>query len=172
MARYDNRVQEETVSKTQRKKQMLELQELGSQLVELAEAQVAAMGLEPSLEQAVREAQRMRSHEAKRRQLQYIGRLMREVDAAPIRERLAAIEGHSAQATARHRRLEAWRERLLADDEALTEFATQHPGADVQKLRSLIRQVRHDKDAGKPLRGYRELFRLLKTIESSGTLPG
>jgi ribosome-associated protein len=172
MARYDNRVQDEIVSKTRRKKQMLELQDLGKQLVELPEAQVAAMGLEPALEQAVLEAKRMKSHEAKRRQLQYIGRLMREVDAEPIRARLAAIEGHSAQATARHRRLEAWRERLLADDEALTEFAAQYPGADVQKLRSLIRQVRHDRDAGRPLRGYRELFRLLKAIESSTTLPG
>lgn len=151
---------------------MLELQALGVALTELPEAQVEAMGLEPALEQAVLEAQRMKSREAKRRQLQYIGRLMRDVDAEPIRARLATLEGHSAQATARHRRLEALRERLLADDEALTEFASQYPGVDVQELRSLIRQVRHDRDAGRPLRGYRELFRLLKTIESTGTLPG
>jgi ribosome-associated protein len=171
MARYDNRVQEETVSKTQRKKQMLELQDLGKQLVELPEAQVAAMALEPSLEQAVLEAQRMKRHEAKRRQLQYIGRLMREVDAEPIRERLAAIEGHSAQATARHRRLEAWRERLLVDDEALTEFASQHPGVDLQKIRASIRNCRKEQKEGKPPRAFRELFRLLKAIESSTTLP-
>lgn len=151
---------------------MLELQALGARLVELPESQVAAMALEPRLEQAVLEAKRMKSHEAKRRQLQYIGRLMRAVDAEPIRARLAVVEGRSAQATARHRRLETWRERLLADDEALTEFASQYPGADLQELRSLIRQVRHDRDAGRPLRGYRELFRLLKTIESSTTLPG
>ena len=151
---------------------MLELQDLGKQLVELPEAQVAAMALEPRLEQAVLEAKRMKSHEAKRRQLQYIGRLMRGLDAGPIRERLAVLTGSSAQAAARHRRLEAWRERLLADDAALTEFASQYPGADLQELRSLIRQVRHDRDAGRPLRGYRELFRLLKTIESSTTLPG
>jgi len=165
-------VQEETVSKTRRKKQMLELQELGSQLVELPEAQVAAMALEPALEQAVLEARRMKSHEAKRRQLQYIGRLMREVDAEPIRERLAAIEGHSAQATARHRRLEAWRERLLADDEALTELATQYPQSDIQAVRTLIRNSRKEQKQGKPPRAYRELFRLLKAIESSTTLPG
>jgi len=172
MARYDNRVQEETVSKTRRKKQMLELQELGSQLVELPEAQVAAMALEPALEQAVLEARRMKSHEAKRRQLQYIGRLMREVDAEPIRARLAAIEGHSAQATARHRRLEAWRERLLADDQALTELATQYPQSDIQAVRTLIRNSRKEQQQGKPPRAYRELFRLLKAIESSTTLPG
>jgi len=165
-------VQEETVSKTRRKKQMLELQELGSQLAELPEAQVAAMALEPALEQAVLEARRMKSHEAKRRQLQYIGRLMREVDAEPIRARLAAIEGHSAQATARHRRLEAWRERLLADDQALTELATQYPQSDIQAVRTLIRNSRKEQKQGKPPRAYRELFRLLKAIESSTTLPG
>ena len=165
-------MQEETVSKTRRKKQMLELQELGSQLAELPEAQVAAMALEPALEQAVLEARRMKSHEAKRRQLQYIGRLMREVDAEPIRARLAAIEGHSAQATARHRRLEAWRERLLADDQALTELATQYPQSDIQAVRTLIRNSRKEQKQGKPPRAYRELFRLLKAIESSTTLPG
>ena len=172
MARYDNRVPDEIVSKTQRKKQMLELQDLGKQLVELPDAQLAAMELEPALEQAVLEARRMKSHEAKRRQLQYIGRLMRDVDAAPIRERLAALSGSSARAAAAHRRLEALRERLLADDEALTQFAAEHPGIDVQKLRSLIRQVRHDRDAGRPPRGYRDLFRLLKDLESSSSLPG
>jgi ribosome-associated protein len=177
MARYDTEVQDNGVSpgplsKTRRKKQMLELQDLGKQLVELPEARVAAMGLEAALEQAVLAAQRMKSHEAKRRQLQYIGRLMREVDAEPIRERLAAIEGHSAQATARHRRLEAWRERLLADDEALTEFASQHPGVDLQKIRASIRNCRKEQKEGKPPRAFRELFRLLKAIESSTTLPG
>jgi len=172
MARYDNRVPDEIISKTQRKKQMLELQDLGKQLVELPDAQLAAMELESALEQAVLEARRMKSHEARRRQLQYIGRLMRDVDAAPIRERLAALSGSSARAAAAHRRLEALRERLLADDEALTQFAAEHPGLDLQKLRSLIRQVRHDRDAGRPLRGFRDLFRLLKDLESSSSLPG
>ncbi|HZM33847.1 MAG TPA: ribosome biogenesis factor YjgA [Burkholderiales bacterium] len=172
MARYDNRVPDEIVSKTQRKKQMLELQALGERLVGLPEAQLAEMALEPQLEQAVLEARGVKTHEARRRQLQYIGRLMREVDATPIRERLAAISGTSARAGAAHRRLEALRDRLLADDEALTDFAARHPGADVQKIRSLIRQVRHDRDAGKPPRSYRELFRLLKDLESPGTLQG
>ena len=151
---------------------MLELQELGAALVELPESQLAAMALEPRLEQAVLEAKRMRSHEAKRRQLQYIGRLMREVDAEPIRARLATLEGHSAQATARHRRLESWRERLLADDEALTAFASRHPKIDVQALRTLIRNSRKEQKEGKPPRAYRELFRFLKALESSATLAG
>jgi ribosome-associated protein len=173
MARYDNSaMQDEIPSKTRRKKEMLELQSLGVALVGLPEAQIASLQLDARLDQAVLEAKRMKSHEARRRQMQYIGRLMREVDAGPIRARLAEVEGHSAQATARHRRLEAWRERLLAEDEALTEFASQYPKTDIQTVRTLIRNSRKEQKEGKPPRAYRELFRLLKAIESSATLPG
>lgn len=158
------RVSDELVSKTRRKREMLELQSLGAALVALPEAQLARMRLEAGLAQAVREARRIKSHEAKRRQLQYIGRLMREVEAEPIRAQLAAAEGHSAQAAAAHRRLEGWRERLLADDEALTRFAAEYPGADLQALRSLIRNARKEQKEAKPPRAYRELFRALKAI--------
>jgi ribosome-associated protein len=155
-------VQDELVSKTQKKREMLELQALGAALVALSESRLAGMQLDNALLEAVLEAKRIKSHEAKRRQLQYIGRLMREVDAEPIRAQLAALEGNSAQATAAHRRLEAWRERLLADDEALTAFAVEHPGTDLQSLRALIRNARKEQKEGKPPRAYRELFRMLK----------
>ena len=143
---------------------MHELQALGVALVALSEARLAEMNLGEDLRRAVLEAKRIRSHEAKRRQMQYIGRLMREVDPVPIRSRLAEIEGHSAQATARHRRLEAWRERLMADDGALTEFAAAFPGADLQALRTSIRNARKEQKEGRPPRAYRELFRILKAI--------
>ena len=123
-----------------------------------------------ALADAVREAKAMSSHEARRRQLQYIGRLMRDVDPAPIRARLDELTGQSAQATARHRRLEALRERLLEDDDALTEFCVSHPSIDLPALRSLIRNSRKEKKEGRPPRAYRELFRLLKSIESSTPL--
>jgi len=155
-------MQEEVVSKTRRKQEMHELQALGAALVELPEGRLRGLGLDENLLQAVHEARRMRSHGAKRRQLQYIGRLMREIDAAPIRAGLAAIEGHSAQVTARHRRAEAWRERLLGDDQALTEFAAAHPGADLQALRALIRNARKELKEAKPPRAARELFRLIR----------
>jgi len=168
----DDRSLQHPLSKTRRKKEMLALQALGVALVELPEAQLASMELAPELAQAVLEAKRIRSHEARRRQLQFIGRLMRSLDAEPIRARLAALTGRSAQAAARHRRLEAWRERLLADDAALTEFAARYPGADLQKIRVSIRNSRKEQKEGKPPRAYRELFRLLKDIESSTSLPG
>jgi ribosome-associated protein len=157
------------VSKTKRKQEMLALQSLGAKLVELPESQLDEMPMDDALREAVLEAKRIKSHEAKRRQMQYIGRLMRDVDAAPLRERLEAITGHSAQAAARHRRLEAWRERLLADDEALTAFAAEHPGADLQAVRTLIRNARKEQKQAKPPRAYRELFRLIK--ECSGSSP-
>jgi len=146
---------------------MHELQALGVALLKLPDAQLEALEMPDKLREALREGKRIKSHEARRRQLQYIGRLMREVDPAPLRARLAQIEGSSAQATARHRRLEAWRERLLADDEALTAFAADYPGADIQVLRTLIRNARKEQAGGKPPRAYRELFRVLKEIESS-----
>ena len=155
-------MQHEIVSKTKRKQEMHALQALGAALVSLPESQLRELSLGTSLFQALLDAKRIKSHEAKRRQMQYIGRLMREVDAEPIRERLAAIEGHSAQATAQHRRLEAWRERLVADDEALTEFAAAFPGADLQALRALLRNARKEMKEGKPPRAYREVFRFLK----------
>jgi ribosome-associated protein len=157
-------VDQEIVSKTRRKREMHELQALGTALVELPEPQLKAMGLAENLLRAVLEAKRIKSHEARRRQMQYIGRLMRGVDAAPIREALSEAEGHSAQAAARHRRLEAWRERLLADDEALTAFAVEYPRAEVQVLRTLIRNSRKEAAEGKPPRAHRELFRVLKAI--------
>ena len=145
---------------------MHELQALGAALVELSETLLKALAIDEHLRAAVLDAKRIRSHEAKRRQVQYIGRLMRDVDPAPIRAALAEIEGGSAQANARHRRLEAWRERLVGDDEALTAFAAEHPGADLQALRALIRNARKEQKEGKPPRAYRELFRVLKEIES------
>lgn len=159
------------VSKTRRKQEMHELQALGAALVELPETQLRAMDLSPELRQAVLEARRITSHEARRRQLQYIGRLMRDVDPAPIRARLESLEGSSAEATARHRRLEQLRERLLADDQALTDYVAAHPGADAQELRTLIRNARREQKEGRPPRAFRELFRTLKSLDAAAAAP-
>lgn len=154
------------VSKTQRKKEMHELQALGVELAELAESQIVDLAIPEHLREALLEAKRIKSHEAKRRQLQYVGRLMRDVDPAPIRAQLDALVGHSAQEAARHRRLEALREKLLADDEALTAYVADHAGADLQALRTLIRNARRERKEGKPPRAFRELFRLLKSLDA------
>ena len=163
-------MQDEIVSKTKRKREMHELQALGVALVELSESQLGF--LEEELRRAVLEAKRISAHEGRRRQMQYIGRLMRDIDPTPIRARLEEINGGSAQANARHKRLEALRGRLMADDAALTQFAATHPSADLQALRALIRNSRKEQKEGKPPRAYRELFRLLKSIEAATPLQG
>src|SRR5690242_13806327 len=104
--------------------------------------------------------------------MQYIGKLMRDVDPAPIRARVDALSGQSAQEGARHRRLEAQREKLLADDAALTEYVAAHGGADLQELRTLIRNARREQKEGRPPRAYRELFRVLKSLDAAAASAG
>ena len=155
-------MQDDIVSKTRRKKEMHALQALGASLVALSEAHLARIALPDELAAAVREARRLGSREARRRQVQYIGKLMRGLDPAPIRAQLAAMLGSSAEERARHQRLEHWRARLLEDDGALTEFADVHPQGDLQQLRALIRSARREQAEGRPPRAFREMFRVLR----------
>lgn len=155
-------MQPEIPSKTQRKRAMAELQCLGEALLELPRAQLQALALPEPLAEALAAAHRIASREARRRQIQFIGRLMRKVDPEPIRAALAEAEGRSAAARARLRRLERWRERLIADDAALTEFARAHPAAELQALRAAIRNARKEIAAGRPPRAQRALFRLIR----------
>jgi ribosome-associated protein len=156
--------EEERPSKTQRKRAMHELQAIGERLVELNSEQLAAMALPEGLHHAVEQAKRITRHEARRRQMQYIGRLMRDIDPEPIREKLKVWDGLSVEHTARLHLIERWRELLLEEDGALGELAKAHAGIDTQRLRALVRSVREDRDAGRPPRRYRELFRALRDI--------
>jgi ribosome-associated protein len=151
-------------SKTRRKKDMHALQALGTSLIDLAPTQIAEIDLPESLRAAVLEAQRIKSHEGRRRQLQYIGRLMRDVDPAPIRAKIDAWRGQSREATATMHAIERWRDRLLADEDALTAFIDAHPDGDVPHLRALIRNARAELIASKPPRAYRELFREIRRL--------
>ena len=160
-------MQDEIVSKTRKKREMLDLQKIGVELAALPPSQLDRMSIPEGLRKAISEAKKINSHGAKKRQMQYIGRLMRETDATPIRAQLDAINSGSAQSAAAHRRLEAWREKLLAGDDALTEFAAAFPDSDLQALRTLIRNTRKEQKEGKPPRSFRELFRLLKECSSS-----
>jgi len=158
-------MEEEFVSRSQKKREVEELQRLGAALVELPAAQLEALPLPAPLVKAVLEAQRIRSHEARRRQLQFIGKVMRGVDPAPVRAALAEVAGQSATARARQKRLEGWRERLIGDDAALTAFASENPGADLQVLRALIRNARKEIAESRPPRAQRELFRLIRECQ-------
>jgi ribosome-associated protein len=166
MARYhSSAMRDEIPSKTKKKQEMHELQKLGAALVGLSDAHFGNLALPEDLAHAVREARRMTGHEAKRRQMQYIGRLMREEgDAASIRSRLDVWNGTSVEETARLHLLERWRTRLLADDAALADLLAAHPGVDAQRLRTLIRNTKREAEAGKPPKSFRELFQELREI--------
>jgi len=154
-------------SRTQIKKQMTALQDLGAELVLLNADQLAEMALPETLHEAVTAAQRITRFEARRRQLQYIGRLMRHIDPEPIRARLERWSATSREHTARLHRIERWRERLLTEGAALADFAREYPRADIQRLRTLARNAQRERERNEPPRSYRALFKLLReTLET------
>ena len=155
---------DEGPSKTQRKNEAHARQELGAELVALSRDRLRQVDLPESLLDAVLAAQRITAHEGRRRQLQFIGKLMRNVDPAPIQARLDAWKSVSAEQVAHMHRIERWRDRLLAEPAALGELATEFPQADLQQLRTLIRNTQREREQNKPPKHYRAMFQLLRDI--------
>ena len=155
-------------SKSAMKRASKALQDLGAELAELGKERLAKVPIDEDLRDAVKDYQRFTAHEAKRRQLQYIGRLMRNVDPEPVRAALDAFRGVSAVETARMHKLEALRTRLLEDEKTLHEIAEKHPGVDLQQLRVMRRNALKEKELNKPPRAFRELFRVLRELETGG----
>jgi len=174
----------ERPSKTQLKKTMHELQSLGKELLELSDARLQSIPMSDSLRLALQELKRTRSHEGRRRQLQYVGKLMRRADAQPLREAVATQQLGPARETFALHEAERWRDRLLASDGALTDWLALHPESDAQSLRTLIRNARREAPEAAPPEGagraprkgrsYRELFRTLseQLREAAGASPG
>lgn len=154
----------EPVSKTHRKREMHARQDLGEELVGLREAQLAELDLPEKLLDAVLLAKRINKFGALRRQMQYIGRLMRDVDSVAIGAQLEAWKGKSRGATARLHLLERWRDRLIDSDNALADLATAYPGCDIQHLRTLVRNARREQALGAAPESARELFQALKAV--------
>ena len=166
---------DERPSKSQVKRAMHALLELGKQLVELPPERLKQLPLADKLYDAIREAQRINSREGRRRQIHYVGKLMRDARADDIRAQLDEWQRGSREQTAHLHRLEALREDLLADDQALTRLLAEHPGTDIQALRALIRAARREATAnaalppgGEPQRKhYRALYQALKNLLES-----
>lgn len=156
--------QELPLSKTKIKQQMHDLQHIGEQLAALNAEQLAELDLPERLLDAIREYKRINKFGAQKRQRQYIGKLMREVEPGPIVAKLEAWNGTSREHTVWLHRVERWRDRLLEEEEALTELMAEHPGADAQRLRALIRNAHKEKELNKPPKSYREIFQALKEI--------
>ena len=151
-------------SKSQLKREMTALQELGEELVGLSRERLAKIDMPERLRDAILDAQRITKHEARRRQMQYIGKIMRDIDAAPLRAAMDEIKGVSEAANIRQHQLERLRTRLMEDEAVFSEVARDYPGADMQHLRQLRRNAIKEAQQGKPPRAYRELFRELREL--------
>ena len=156
-------------SKSQLKRESHDLQELGEAVACLPDARLTATAMPDVLREAIIEYRRTRSHEGRRRQMQYIGKLMRSVDVEPMREAVAAARLGTALDALRLHEAEGWRTALMAGDDALTRWAAAHPAADLQRLRSLLRAARAEAqpDAGRGAatrqsRSHRELFLFIR----------
>ena len=151
-------------SKTQIKKQMHDLRDLGKELTELSKDQLAQLDIPDNLRDAILEMKSIKKFGAQRRQIQYIGKLMRGVEPAPIIAKLDVWKGRSIEHVAHAHQLERWRDRLMESDSALTQLLAEYPGADAQHLRSLIRNAHKEITLGKPPKNFRSLYQALKEI--------
>ena len=156
--------EDDFISKTRRKKQMSDLQDVGAELVALSAEQLARIEMPDNLREAVVEARRFTKHEARRRQIQYIGRIMRDIDAGPIVEQLAALKAPSKRQTALFHVAERWRTELIADPESIARFVREFPEADPHRIRALVDDAREEKRTARPPKQFRELFHVLTAI--------
>ncbi|PKO25041.1 MAG: hypothetical protein CVU35_06200 [Betaproteobacteria bacterium HGW-Betaproteobacteria-8] len=162
---------QEPISKTRRKAEMDALQDLGVKLTKLPSDKLTKLDLPERLLDAVKEAKRITSNGALRRQHQYLGSLMRDVETAPIIDQLQRWEGKHTEENAHFHQLERLRSRLLEDEDSLSEFLRDHPQADSQQIRTLIRNHKREVSANKPPKSSRELFKLLREIVETDNHP-
>jgi len=165
------RAEGEAASRSERKRESTRLQQLGAQLLPMRPDHLARLALPEQLIGALDEARRIHDFEGKRRQLQFIGKLMRQLDTAALEAIRAALDavqrGSAGEAMALHE-VEQWRARLIADDAALSQWVQRYPQSDSQQVRALLRQARRDAKAGLPGqaprhgKAYRELFQLVR----------
>jgi ribosome-associated protein len=151
-------------SRNELKKQMQDLQELGEAVASLPVDRLDKLKIDERLRDAIDELRRTRSFEGKRRQVQYIGKLMKLEDPEPLREAVASFRVGSATDTLALHQAEYWRDQLLAGDEALAEWVKAYPATDIQQLRSLVRSARKERlePGERHGRAYRDLFRMVK----------
>jgi len=154
-------------SKSELKRQMNELQKLGEQLVAEPRDRVKRVPMPEEVRDAILMCQTISNHEGRRRQLQYVGKMMRtlnEDEVAVIQRTIESWKGMSKAETAALHALERRRDKLLADDNALTALLEEHPQLDAQQLRTLIRNARKEQAENKPPKAYREIFQILKDL--------
>lgn len=156
---------EEWLSKTEVKRQMQALQDLGAKLTKLNQEQLDKLNLSSRLRSAIDEFHRIKSHGAQKRHLQYVGKVLRTEDADEIEHAIGLFEaGHQAHTQVFHK-LERWRDRLITDgNSALQEYVAEYPSADIQHIRQLIRNAQKEQSQNKPPAASRKLFKYLREL--------
>jgi ribosome-associated protein len=155
----------ERPSKSERKRHSLELQSLGEALIELPPAELDELELPEALHDAIVAARTITSRGAMVRQRQYIGKLMRHVDAEPIRATLERRRVLKSARTREHHLVEQWRDRVLAEGEpALAALQEQYPDTDLREFRSLLRQAQAERESGRPSAAARRIFQRLREL--------
>lgn len=159
------------VSKSQLKREALEKRSLASELIALGSKQFANAPLDENLREEIRAARKITAHVARKRQLQFVAKQLRNSDTAEIEQYLESLNTDANQLTQRHHRAESWRDFLISGgDSALAEFLQLRPDADRQALRQLIRNAKQELAAGKPPAAARSLFRMLRDLDSTAAL--
>ncbi len=151
-------------SKSQLKREQTELQNLGREMTKLGDEQLKRINLPEDVLAEIIEFRRMKSFGAQRRQLQLIGKKMRDMDPVAVREAIDRATGESRAAVALLHRSETWRDQMIEDDEALTKFIDAHPEADIPQLRALVRNARRERQLAKPPKSARELYRYIHAL--------
>ncbi|WP_221797551.1 ribosome biogenesis factor YjgA [Oceanobacter mangrovi] len=162
---FDQQPEEyELVSKSEMKREMERWQELGEKLTELPESQWATLPITETLLAALKESKRIKQFGARKRHLNYIGRVMRDEDVDAIREQLELRDPSSELYGRRQKQLEMWRNRLVEDSQGLNDFIEQFPQVDRQQLRNLVRNAQKEVSGenGKPGKAYKNLFQFIK----------
>lgn len=155
-------------TRTQQRRDALAVLALAIQLVELPQSKLARLELPEDVEREIANTRRITAHIARKRQLQFLAKVMRRHDTSVfdgVRAALGENRDRQRQETAAMHRLEATRDRLLVDpDNAMSDLIAKYPNVDRQHLRSLVRQAKIEKDGNKPPRAYREIYQLLKDL--------
>lgn len=155
-------------SKSELKREMHALQQLGQRIVKLSAGQLAFIPLEGKLEEAITTARRIKSHEGLRRQMQYIGKLLREVDTHQIERAFQELENGRLAAAQHFHKLEVWRDHLIeSGPKSVEEVMDVYPDADRQHLRQLVLQAGKEKKQGKPAAGAKKLFGYLRDLDQN-----
>ena len=153
-------------SKSQVKRECDALQKLGEELLELKQSELDSMNLPDELDEALRTARKIQSRGGLKRQRQYIGKIMRQIDNEAIKKQVEQIRHKHDTNTVQFRKTEQWRDRLLADDKiALSEIIEAHPDIDRQHINQLIRQAKREQQQEKPPTSSRKLFKYLRDLQ-------